>query len=317
MTAPPLEGSDDDGDPSTNRDDQSGPVDTLDEFSPVDHRQARGRQSDRSTSGRWRDPKYRFIASVLIIGHLWAVFGPPLDFQTRGALGASSFVDATLKPLRNYSQTIYTDRGYAFFGPDPGPSNLIQVRTADGEEFFIPNHDRYWPRLRYHRHFMLSEFFASIYQPPPPVFGVEQAAQMNRREGGEAVRLRREVIARWTHDRRRYEAARSSMVRHLKNVTGGDVSIRRVRHRLPDWVAFAEQPIPLSDQRLYEVMFDEPPPVAGSPALGSPALGSPESTGSDAMGSDRVGSDGVLPPDGGRSGETIPPPSPEAGTVPR
>jgi hypothetical protein len=66
--------------------------------------------------------------------------------------------------------------GYRFFAPNPGASHIVQyeLEFADGrkEQGQFPDLQQHWPRLLYHRHFMLSE---TIYQatgmppePPPP-----------------------------------------------------------------------------------------------------------------------------------------------------
>jgi len=74
-----------------------------------------------------------------------------------------------------YLNLLYLNHGYGFFSPDPNPSHLIRFRLVPktGEEFegIFPNLTPYnhpalekgsepevhWPRLRYHRHFMLAE----------------------------------------------------------------------------------------------------------------------------------------------------------------
>ncbi len=62
--------------------------------------------------------------------------------------------------LEPYLDIAYLNHGYNFFAPDPGPSLLIRYRieTADGQtrEGIFPDLQTQWPRLRYHRHFMLS-----------------------------------------------------------------------------------------------------------------------------------------------------------------
>jgi len=60
-----------------------------------------------------------------------------------------------------YLDVLYLNHGYGFFAPDPGASHLIDytVDLKDGEQIKgrFPNLDEHWPRLRYHRHFMLAE----------------------------------------------------------------------------------------------------------------------------------------------------------------
>ncbi len=143
---------------------------------------------------------------MLVIGHLLAVLLPPLSFQTRGPLGLSPAVATLLAPFEGYGQFLYIDRGYAFFAPDPGPSHLIQAAITDGGgqriEIMYPDREQQWPRLLYHRHFMLSEFMDEIYQPPGPP--------------QELVELDREEAEFWVRSRARYEHVRQSVVEHLQ-----------------------------------------------------------------------------------------------------
>src|SRR5262249_22062592 len=73
-----------------------------------------------------------------------------------------------------FLQTAYLNHGYKFFGPDPGPSHLVRyvIETADGDrmEGTFPDRKAHWPRLYYHRHFMLSEFLVGLAGPWDPRF---------------------------------------------------------------------------------------------------------------------------------------------------
>ncbi len=63
-----------------------------------------------------------------------------------------------------YLQFLYMNQGHHFFAPDPGASTLVQytVERSDGTtvEGRLPNR-QIFPRLLYHRHFMLTESLAS------------------------------------------------------------------------------------------------------------------------------------------------------------
>lgn len=194
-------------------------------------------------------PRLRLLISVLLIGHLMAVVLPPLSFQSRGPLGVSPVVATAMTPVEGYSQALYMDRGYAFFAPDPGPSHLIQaaITAKDGSrvEQLFPNLDDQWPRLLYHRHFMLAEFITEIYQPPGPP---PELAQVDRDEA-----------ERWLRSRARYEHVRQSFVDHLRSRhPGQDVAIRRVEHLIPDLVPFTQSPIALDAPESYRVLLDTP-----------------------------------------------------------
>ncbi len=205
---------------------------------------------------------FRFAISILVIGHLLAVLLPPLSFQAQGPLGLSPSVATLLAPVEGYGQFLYIDRGYAFFAPDPGPSHLFQAAITDSSgqriEQMYPDRDRQWPRLLYHRHFMLSEFLDEIYQLPGPP--------------QELVELDREEAELWVRSRARYEHVRQSVVEHLKAQNPGhDVAIRRIEHLIPDVIEFQREPIALTDQRLYQVILDQPITVASDGDLNAPA----------------------------------------------
>lgn len=193
----------------------------------------------------------RFGISFLIIGHLLAVVLPPLSLQTRGPVGQSPSVSTLLRIVEGYSQMLYIDRGYAFFAPDPGPSHLIQAAITDKDggrvELMFPDRNEQWPRLLYHRHFMLSEFMEEIYQPPGPPESLVQSSP--------------EEAEFWIETRSRYEHVRKSVVDHLRHVhPDHDVAIRRVEHLIPDLLDYQQEPIELTDERLYRVMLDQAPP---------------------------------------------------------
>ncbi|WP_052031795.1 hypothetical protein, partial [Novipirellula maiorica] len=193
-------------------------------------------------------PRIRWVLSILVCAHLIALVLPPLAFQTRGALGDSPSVQTLMSMVRGYTQFLYIDRGYAFFAPDPGPSHLIQAAITDAsgevDERMIPSLDDQWPRLLYHRHFMLAEYLSEIYQPPTPS---EEFAELDP-VGAQL----------WEQSRARYEYVRQSIVDHLQHKNNGRrVVIRRLEHALPGFIELANDPIPLNDPRLYRVLRDQ------------------------------------------------------------
>jgi len=197
----------------------------------------------------------RLAISILIMGHLLAVVLPPLSVQTRSPIGQSPSVATALGLIERYSQMVYIDRGYAFFAPDPGPSHLIQAAVTDGNgtriEQMYPDRDLQWPRLLYHRHFMLSEFMETIYQPPGPSTELQE--------------LDSEQAKYWREARMRYQHVRKSVVNHLKRQNPDrDVAIRRVEHLLPDLIDYQRDPIELDDDRMYRVLLDQNVPAGDS-----------------------------------------------------
>jgi len=97
----------------------------------------------------------KILASVLIAWHVAAVFVGPWSMP-----GWASQLGASCGWLFHpYTQALALDNGYRFFAPEPGPSHLIRYDIDGGRvrgEF--PSRAEHWPRLWYHRHFMLTEF---------------------------------------------------------------------------------------------------------------------------------------------------------------
>lgn len=112
----------------------------------------------------WSIP-IRLAASALIAWHVVAVLSGPIHVPW------SVTGDRLQSVNGHYMQAMYLNHGYKFFAPDPGPSHLIEydLTLADGSHKTgrFPDRDELWPRLLYHRHFMLSEFVASGAGGPP------------------------------------------------------------------------------------------------------------------------------------------------------
>ncbi len=124
-------------------------------------------RSEPPAARRW-SPRVRAVVSLLLAWHLLALLVGPWSVPR------SVLADALRPIYRPYLEAAYLDHGYKFFGPDPGPSHLIRydVLRADGSHVrgVFPDLNEHWPRLYYHRHFMLSEFVNSLPpdQPPDP-----------------------------------------------------------------------------------------------------------------------------------------------------
>lgn len=98
----------------------------------------------------------RLVASALLALHLAALVIAPC------AVEPSSFLFANCwRVFRPYLDAAYLNHGYHFFAPEPGPSHLVryELELADGtiRTGRFPSLDQQWPRLLYHRHFMMSE----------------------------------------------------------------------------------------------------------------------------------------------------------------
>jgi hypothetical protein len=100
----------------------------------------------------------KILVSLLVAWHVSAVFLAPLSIQPSSPL--------VQKVAQNYMQwyldALYLNHGYHFFAPEPGAGHLIRYRLTDDRgqvvsEGDFPNKESNWPRLLYHRYFMLAE----------------------------------------------------------------------------------------------------------------------------------------------------------------
>lgn len=154
-------------------------------------------QSDR----RWPWP-LKAIVSLALVVYLAAVIVPPLA----GPPPASDLARTALDPLRPLVHALGLDHGYRFFAPNPGPGHSIRwsLTRPDGSTVSgtIPDREADWPRLLYHRRFMVPEKIAARVPPADAPAEVQREARSDweplvrgvarnllRSHGGAAVRL--------------------------------------------------------------------------------------------------------------------------------
>ena len=108
----------------------------------------------------------------------------------------------------------------------------------------FPDKHKQWPRLLYHRHFMLAEFLHQLHVPP---FDAELA--------GDDERFARE----WQAERGVFELVRDSMSQHTEAKFGATAArIERLEHRLPSDDEVLRQRLPLDSPVLYITLPDAP-----------------------------------------------------------
>jgi hypothetical protein len=110
-------------------------------------------------------PGWKRLISLLVALHVAAVFVGPWAMPPHGSELART-IAAGFGP---YLQAAFLNNGYRFFAPEPGPGHLVryEIVTRDGQEITgsFPDRKAHWPRLLYHRHFMLTEFLNSLGAP--------------------------------------------------------------------------------------------------------------------------------------------------------
>lgn len=185
----------------------------------MDHSSTAEACKTHPTKSAWRWP-----LSALLLLHLAAVFSSPFAFICSSSDSTSPAASAMAGVLRPYVDMMFLNHGYAFFAPNPGPSHLVRY-TVDFEgdqppvQRTFPDIRQHWPRLLYHRHFMLSEQLQADAVPadPPPTDD-----EM--------------VVRQWRRRREIYEAKLISFEKHLRNKYDSDrVTLVRVEHRQPAW----------------------------------------------------------------------------------
>ena len=185
----------------------------------------------------------RWTVSILIALHLMAVVAAPCATpppSSRLAFSIASIVEP-------YLSAMYLYHGYRFFAPNPGPSHLVryEVMSSDGKTVAIadrfPNLRNQWPRLLYHRYFMVSERVwsqANVIPPPPQGF-------QNQQQHKEYLEYRNTEHAR-------LNATASAIARHLQGLHGGsDVKLYAQEHLIPPWMEVA-QGLKIDASHLYE-----------------------------------------------------------------
>lgn len=168
-------------------------------------------------------PWLRRVISVGLVLHLAALVIAPLAVAPTSPLWQRAWL-----VFRPYLEAMNLNHGYHFFAPEPGPSHLVhyELRFDDGRVVrgLFPNVAKHRPRLRYHRHFMLSEFLNNL------------AIDDSRRELFEAVT--RSYAEHLRHEHHAAEVT-LSLRRHyvpgLQHVSSGK--------RLDDLSLFAERPL--------------------------------------------------------------------------
>jgi len=166
---------------------------------------------------------YRKWLLGFAIFHLLAVVAEPLFFYSRSDVQAGPEFLALRRGLGPYVDWMYLDHGYFFFAPNPGPSHLVGIRD---QSVVFPDRKEQWPRLLYHRYFMLSEFYNNSFAPT----ALDPQDMTDK-----------SFVARWEEDRRFYQTLQRSISKSIQsqwNTRGDDRG-----ESLPELVRL-ERPLP-------------------------------------------------------------------------
>ena len=178
----------------------------------------------------------RIVVSILIFSYLTVVVIGPMS----NPIGAENLTTPLRKFVAPVHNALFTGHGYRFFGPDPGPSHLLsyKVKKADGVEiggrFPNRNDNKQWPRLLYHRWFMLSE---RVYEEhlltmdeqshSGTMEALDQRAEELRAAGridlaNRIVKERQQQAEDYTQTRSRIDSLVSAIAKHLLKTHDGE-----------------------------------------------------------------------------------------------
>jgi hypothetical protein len=193
-----------------------------------------------SENDTWQLPVRRLVTAVLVF-HLLAVVVPPMQLATTTSpVMRSPFMERIGWLFQPYDDVLYLNHGYAFFAPNPGSNFLLVARLQfrDGREPLVirlPDVDQRFPRLMYHRHFMLSEHFNGAYPG-----------------SAEPINATAEVKAGWRRSHQLFEKREASIIQHLTEAYGAShVTLERWEHRPPSTVEMFQRQMPMDALELY------------------------------------------------------------------
>src|SRR4051812_1190701 len=103
----------------------------------------------------------RIALTLWILWHFTGVFLAALSIGITSDLVLHVSQNAH-GPMQWYLDALYMNQGHSFFAPDVGPGHLIKYELFDQTNHLIeqgefPSRKEHWPRLLYHRYFMLAD----------------------------------------------------------------------------------------------------------------------------------------------------------------
>ena len=206
---------------------------------------------DESACPSWSF-QWKLITSLALAYHLSAVVIAPLSGPPPATDIARWFSNSLL--FRPYTRGVAIDNGYRFFAPNPGPSHIVyfEIDLESGEQIKgqFPDREDHWPRLLYHRYFMLSE---TVYSNAIPVASVPAVGFSSEQERADydAARQQADLLLRGL--------ARSLLDenRDAKGELGRQVRIYCVAHGIPTPEKLRGG-MKLDDPQLYLDMMSDP-----------------------------------------------------------
>lgn len=129
----------------------------------------------------------RRAVSAWLVFHLAAIIIAPAAVPP-----SSELVQDICRYFQPYLGVLYLDHGYHFFAPEPAESTLLayEAERPDGTVVRGRIPDRAtWPRLLYHRYFMLTEHMSDADEEDAPAWHESYANHIARAERATRVGL--------------------------------------------------------------------------------------------------------------------------------
>jgi hypothetical protein len=272
-----------------------------------------GRESERQLGN-----VARWLVSGWLLVHLLSVVAEPLRMFSRSEYRpAAPHIWLLRSGLAPYVEFLYLAHGYFFFAPNPGPNHILEFRfrppavsashhtpatpgsesraddlsgTRESPEFDrlrLPERGKQWPRLLYHRYFMLAEFYQQLYRQAP--IELEQ----------DALRVP-ELWDQWQEARQIYLDVQASLRRRaIATRPEQSVEIRRLMHELPSDVLILQEGWKVNDPRLYITLPESVTELNPADATAVPGAGGGEELPSPADDPPPARATGPLPTRGG------------------
>jgi hypothetical protein len=186
-------------------------------------------------------PQWRILITAVLLAHLTALVAAPMAFPF-GDAPPSQLQRGLARIASPYLCLAYLDHGYRFFAPAPSAGHLVryQLEMPDGTTStgVFPDLKTQWPRLYYHRYFMLSEKLNRYWDP-------EEPAPTDPPEERRFWQLNRDTFL---------DVAQSYASQLLRETGARKVTLELVQHELPS-PRDLEQSRPLIDPTFYKTLW--------------------------------------------------------------
>jgi hypothetical protein len=186
-------------------------------------------------------PQWRILITAVLLAHLIALVAAPLAVPF-GDAPPSQLQRGLVQMVSPYLCLAYLDHGYRFFAPAPSAGHLVryQLEMPDGTTStgVFPNLKTQWPRLYYHRFFMLSEKLNRYWDP-------EEPAPTDPPEERRFWQLNRDTFL---------DVAQSYASELLRQTGARKVTLELVQHELPS-PRDLEQSRSLTDPAFYKTLW--------------------------------------------------------------